>query len=110
MPGLKTDTVHVTMHGKTKFVLKFSPQSIQHNINEYIQQYNVPGLKTDTVYVTMHGKTKFVLKFSPQSIQHNINEYIQQYNVPGLKTDTVHVTMQQFWSIKYNQITVNMNK
>ena len=25
----------------------------QHNINEYIQQYNVPGLKTDTAHVTM---------------------------------------------------------
>ena len=25
----------------------------QHNINEYIQQYNVPGLKADTVYVTI---------------------------------------------------------
>ena len=24
-----------------------------HNVNEYIQQYNVPGLKADTIHATM---------------------------------------------------------
>ena len=37
---------------KPKFVLKFSPQ-FPHNVNQYIQQYNVPDHKADTIHATM---------------------------------------------------------